>query len=76
MISSVVMASGNVNKGSSGPEFLGCQQTENGEAIFPSQQNNVQDAEHYGYGALSLSIDSGTSSAELSQLLSDPESRF
>lgn len=64
MISSVVMASGNVNADWRGPE------------ISPSEQNHVQDGEHHGYSALSLSIDSGTSSAELSQLHSDTESRF
>ncbi|XP_053094256.1 uncharacterized protein mrvi1 isoform X2 [Pangasianodon hypophthalmus] len=73
MISSVVMASGNASAGWSGPEILAYQQTETSESNSPSQQNNVQDGEHHGYSALSLSIDSGTSSAELSQLHSDTE---
>lgn len=64
MISSVVMASGNVNTDWSGPESS------------PSEQNHVLDGEHHEYSALNLSIDSGISSAEFSQLHSDAESRF
>ncbi|MCJ8737454.1 hypothetical protein PDJAM_G00024170 [Pangasius djambal] len=71
MISSVVMASGNSSAGWSGPEISAYRQSENSNS--PSQQNNVPDGEHHGYSALNLSIDSGTSSAELSQLHSDTE---
>lgn len=68
MISSALMASGNRNAGWSVPEISAYQQPKNDES--------QQDGESQGYSALNLSIDSGTSSAELSQLHSDNESRF
>lgn len=71
----VVMASGNVSAGSNVPEISAYRQTEKSDSDSPPQHNNVQDGEHHGYSALSLSIDSGTSSAELSQLHPDAESR-
>ncbi|XP_058256541.1 uncharacterized protein mrvi1 isoform X1 [Hemibagrus wyckioides] len=59
------MASGNRNAGWSVPEISAYQQPENDES--------QQDGECQGYSALNLSVDSGTSSAELSQLHSDNE---
>ncbi|KAF4082839.1 hypothetical protein AMELA_G00132940 [Ameiurus melas] len=70
MISSVVMASGNVNTGRSFPEISACRKTGNGESSSSSQQNSVRDGERYGYSVSSLS---GISSAEFSQLSSDDE---
>ncbi|XP_047666194.1 uncharacterized protein mrvi1 isoform X3 [Tachysurus fulvidraco] len=69
MISSAIMASGNTNAGRSVAEISDYQQTENEVSSSPSQQ----DGECQGYNASSLSIDSGTSSAEFSQLISDNE---
>ncbi|XP_053368678.1 protein KASH5-like [Clarias gariepinus] len=60
------MAAGNSNPGWSVPES-------SARSRSPSGQNNVQDGEHHGYSALSLSVDSGTSSADFSQLHSDTE---
>ncbi|KAF5891984.1 protein MRVI1-like, partial [Clarias magur] len=60
------MAAGNSNPGCSVPES-------SARSRSPSGQNNVQDGERHGYSALSLSVDSGTSSADFSQLHSDTE---
>lgn len=73
---SVVMAAGKVNTGLNIPEISEYQQAENDDSNASSQENNVQGGERHGYGTLSLSVDSGTSSGELSQLHSDHESRF
>lgn len=72
----VVMASGNLNSGTNGPEVSANQQTENGATDYPSQDSDVQDCENHRCSTLNLSIDSETSSAELSLLHSDTESRF
>lgn len=66
------MASGSMKAGWSVAEISDYQQTENEVSSSPSQQ----DGECQVYNASSLSIDSGTSSAEFSQLISDNESRF
>ncbi|KAK3561835.1 hypothetical protein QTP86_017057 [Hemibagrus guttatus] len=63
------MASGSRNVGWSVPEISAYHQPENDESSSPSQQ----DGECQGYSAFNLSIDSGTSSAEHSQLHSDNE---
>ncbi|XP_046713391.1 uncharacterized protein mrvi1 isoform X3 [Silurus meridionalis] len=71
MISTVAMASGYVDTCDSFPENSAYGQTKNSVFDSPPRQNNMQDGDHHKYRALSLSIDSGISSAEFSHLHSN-----
>lgn len=73
---SVVMASGNLSADSYGPEVSANRLTANSVSEYPSRHCDVQEGESHRHSTLNLSVDSGTSSAELSQLHSDTESRL